>query len=288
MAAFVVPIAIALLYWTYIDDRYGFRVAVVSIALALLAMDAAASMIRVVPAEDRSVYWPTGFAFGFAGGFLAVRACVAIMGYYTRFMAPLPIDVALTMCADIAYVACGFGILLVSNTQLRHTAEKMAMFDPLTNLPNRRVLLDRLLEAEQRAVEAGRQIGVIYMDLDGFKLVNDTLGHEAGDELLRNISAAMTLKLGQGDCLARVGGDEFVILVEDVEGRAELTQLAHGLKAAVESQRIPGGAGTILTSCGFALFPDDGRTAHDVMREADAAMYHSKRERRGVGHATAH
>jgi diguanylate cyclase (GGDEF)-like protein len=175
-------------------------------------------------------------------------------------------------------------MLLASNTQMRTAAEKMALFDPLTNLPNRRMLSDRMLEAELRALDAGWKVGVIYLDLDGFKLINDTLGHEAGDEILKNVSAAMTPMLGPGDCLARVGGDEFVVLVEDLQDKAELMILAERLKAAVESQKIPGdGLSTVQTSCGIAIFPNDGESAHDVMREADTAMYRAKRQRRGSG-----
>lgn len=279
-------VSVTILYWTYVDENYGMRVAVISAVLALLAADAAASMIRRVPAEDRLVYWPTGLAFAFACTFLAVQAGAAFMGYYSRYLAPMPLEIPLTICANIAYVGCGFGMLLVSNTQLRHIAERMAMFDPLTNLPNRRVLLDRLLEAEYRALRKGRQLGVIYLDLDGFKVVNDTMGHQAGDELLRNIGSAMMPVLGPGDCLARVGGDEFVVVVEDLEGREELTMLAERLKAAVENEKIPGhGTKTVRASYGIAIFPADGGSAHDVMREADSAMYDAKRQSRNVGHA---
>lgn len=286
VSAAVAAVAGTILYWTYVDENYGMRVAVISIVLALLAADAAASMIRRVPVEDRLVYWPTGSAFAFAGAFLAVQAGVAFGGYYSRYLAPMPIEIPLTICANIAYVGCGFGMLLVSNTQLRHTAERMAMFDPLTNLPNRRVLLDRLLEAEYRALGKGWQLGVIYLDLDGFKIVNDTMGHQAGDELLRNIGHAMMPVLGPGDCLARVGGDEFVVVVEDVEDRRELTILAERLKAAVENEKIPGhGTKTVRASYGIAIFPADGNSAHDVMREADSAMYDAKRQNRGTGHA---
>ncbi len=285
LTAYSVPIAIGVIYWSYMSDNYGMRVAIVSAGLALLTTDAAISMIRSVQAEDRVVYWPTGLAFAFGAVFLTVRTGAAILGYYnTASPSTIPIEIPLTICSNLAYVGCGFGMLLVANAKLRHAAETMALYDPLTNLPNRRVLLDRLLEAEHRAKQNGWRLGVIYLDLDGFKMVNDTLGHQAGDELLKNVSAAMTPVLGTGDCLARVGGDEFVVVVEDVEGRHELAMLAERLRKAVEAQRIPGGGGdTVRTSYGFAIFPDNGVSAHDVMREADSAMYHAKRQTRAAG-----
>ena len=157
----------------------------------------------------------------------------------------------------------------------------MAFFDPLTNLPNRRSLLDRLLQAEHRAIATGRKLGVVYLDLDGFKGINDTLGHEGGDNLLREVSTAMTRSLGPGDFLARVGGDEFVILVEDLRDRGELAVVAQRLSAAVEGETILGRiTRQVRASCGTAVFPDDGDRAHDVMREADSAMYHAKRRQR--------
>jgi diguanylate cyclase (GGDEF)-like protein len=276
------------LYWMYGHDSFGMRVGVISAAQVVLAVDASVSMFRRVPADDRRTYWPTAASFAFTAGFIGVRSVAAFAGHYgNSLLAPVPIEIPLSFCAAVAFVGCAFGMLLASNTHMRHTAERMALFDPLTGLPNRRVLLDRLLEAEQRAVQSGSQLGVIYMDLDGFKLVNDTLGHGVGDDLLRNVSAAMMPMLGPGDCLARVGGDEFVALVEDVEGQHELSILAGRLKAAVEGERIPGRNGNVRVSCGTALFPDDGHTAHDVMREADMAMYHAKRQRRAPAHNAA-
>jgi diguanylate cyclase (GGDEF)-like protein len=238
--------------------------------------------MRNVSRHERATYWPTGLALLFTAGFLGVRTVAAFRGYYgTDFLAPVPLEIPLSFCADIAFVGCAFGMLLASNTKMRMASEKMALFDPLTNLPNRRMLVDRLLEAELRAIETGWQVGVIYLDLDGFKSVNDTLGHEAGDRLLVGVSNAMTPILRPEDCLARVGGDEFVVVVENVRSRGDLATLAARLKGAVESQVIPGRErARIQTSCGIAIFPIDGDSAHDVMREADTAMYLAKRKKR--------
>ena len=256
-----------------------------SAAFALLTCDAALSMLRGVPARDRAVYWPTGIAFGFAAVYLAARAAVALSGGYgSNLLSPVPMELATTICGNVAYCGCAFGMLLASNAQLRYDAEKLALYDPLTSLPNRRLLLDRLLEAERRVLSEGGRLGVIYLDLDGFKQINDTLGHEAGDELLRNVSLAMARVLRADDCLARIGGDEFVVLIERVEGRGQIVTLAERLKNAVESQPISGDSGaTMRASFGAAVFPGDGLSAHDVMREADAAMYHAKRRNRLAG-----
>jgi diguanylate cyclase (GGDEF)-like protein len=278
-------VAALFLYWLIVRDVFAVRVAIMSASFALLMSDAAFSMLRSAPARDRAVYWPTGIAFGFAAAYLAARAAVALSGGYgSNLLSPVPMELASTICANVACCGCAFGMLLASNAQLRYDAEKLALYDPLTNLPNRRLLLDRLLEAENRALSEGTRLGVIYLDLDGFKQINDTLGHEAGDELLRNVSLAMARVLRADDCLARIGGDEFVVLIEGVEGRGHVTTLAERLKNAVESQPISGDSRTTMrASFGAAVFPGDGLSAHDVMREADAAMYHAKRRNRQAG-----
>ncbi len=282
-------VGVFFLYWLFVRDRFAFRVAGISASFALLTGDAAVSMFRKVHLRDRLIYWPTGCAFGLATVYLGARAVAASSGSYgADLLSPVPMELVSNICANIAYVGCAFGMLLASNAQLRRDAERLSLYDPLTNLPNRRLLLDRLLIAERRALAHGLQLGVIYLDLDGFKQVNDTLGHEAGDELLRNVSAAMVRVLRAEDCLARIGGDEFVALVEGVHNRAQILTLAERLTRAVASQPLAADS-TIMVraSCGAAVFPEDGLSAHDVMREADAAMYHAKRRNRLAGHASA-
>jgi diguanylate cyclase (GGDEF)-like protein len=289
LTTFSLLLAVPFLYWMFIHEDFAKRLGLISLAMATLALDAAVSMMKHVSRHERATYWPTGLALLFTAGFLATRGVAAFRGYYgSNFLAPVPLEIPLSLCADIAFIGCAFGMLLASNTKMRIASEKMALFDPLTNLPNRRMLVDRLLEAELRAIETGWQVGVIYLDLDGFKLVNDTLGHEAGDRLLKSVSNAMSPILRPEDCLARVGGDEFVVVVENVRSRGDLATLAARLKSAVENQSIPGRDRlTVQTSCGIAIFPTDGDSAHDVMREADTAMYLAKREKRNSTHLAA-
>ena len=264
-------------------DNFGMRVAALSFALAVLASDASRCMLWRVPARHRLLYWPTGFAFAFASAYLIARTLAALSGWYgaSPSSQAVPIEMATSICADITFVGCAFGMLLASNMRLKEEAETMALFDSLTNLPNRRLLLDRLLAAEHRAITSGRKLGVIYLDLDGFKLINDTLGHDVGDTFLRDVSTVMQAMLGPRDVLARVGGDEFVVLVEDLASRSDLANLAERLNGAVKSEPVSGMfSETMRASCGVAVFPDDGQSAQEVMREADLAMYHAKRQRR--------
>ncbi len=269
-------------YFLYARDPESARLGILSCALSFLAVDAARSMLRQVPARDRSTLWPIGGIFALISAPLALRALVGLSGAVNASpIPPLSVEIAWTICANAAFIICAFGMLLASNSHLRHEAEDLALFDSLTNLPNRRYFQDRLLKAEQNAESTGRKFGVIYLDLDGFKFVNDTLGHDAGDRLLRNLSTAMSAIVGPEDCLARVGGDEFVVLVEDLEDSAELTELAGRLNAAIARASVSGKPATRMrASCGIAVFPDNGRSAHDVMREADFEMFHAKRQHR--------
>lgn len=282
VALIAVAVGVFFLYWVFARDSFGARVGVISCGFALLTMDAACSMFRCVPASDRRIYWPTGVTFAFAAIYMIVRTGAAIAGAYgPGLFAPVPVELASTVCANIAYILCAFGMVLASNAQLSFEAQKMALFDPLTNLPNRRLLLDRMEEAEHAAREANVRLGIVYLDLDGFKEINDNLGHAVGDDVLRQVSSAMKNVLRYGDCLARIGGDEFVVLVEHVGSREELAILTTRVQGAVEKTALSEAlAGPVRISCGFAIFPDDGRTTQEVMRVADVAMYREKRRAR--------
>jgi diguanylate cyclase (GGDEF)-like protein len=283
VVGFVAAISVFYFCWMFVDDGFDIREGITSAVFTLLSIDAAVSMIRRVSSGDRLIYWPTGFAFVFAAAYLAVRTIVALSGAYgARFLSPVPVELASSICDSVAYIWCVFGMLIASNAQLRREAEKMALIDPLTNLPNRRSFLDRLLAAENRALATNQKFGLIYLDLDEFKLINDMLGHYAGDVLLRSISATITRILRSGDCLGRIGGDEFMVLVEDVQTRREIEGLAERLKTTVENAAVSVDfVAPVRVSCGVAMFPDDdGCSAHDAMREADAAMYRAKRQSR--------
>jgi len=267
------------LYWLFVQDSFPMRVAVASPAFCLLALDAADSMFRGVKAGERGIYWPAGCAFSLIAFDLAVRTIGAITGHYgSSFLSPVPIEIISGISSNVAYTACAFGMLMASNAALRTQYEQLAHFDPLTNLPNRRYFFERLTEAEQRSRKENTGLGLIYMDLDGFKQVNDTLGHQAGDGLLAAIGKAFSDVVGETACLARVGGDEFVVLVEKNSTRGYVAELAGDLKRAVERCALPGLP--LQLSSGIAFYPEEGCNAQEVLRAADLAMY---REKRGVG-----
>jgi diguanylate cyclase (GGDEF)-like protein/PAS domain S-box-containing protein len=163
--------------------------------------------------------------------------------------------------------------------QLQHDA----FHDALTSLPNRALFIDRLQAALARlqgAVARGHQRGlfaVVFLDVDRFKLVNDSLGHSVGDRLLIELSNALKTAVRPGDTVARLGGDEFTILLEDLEGREEAVTVAERIQAVLREPLALAGHEVFTTvSIGIALSAPGYRRAEDILRDADTAMYHAK------------
>jgi diguanylate cyclase (GGDEF)-like protein/PAS domain S-box-containing protein len=160
--------------------------------------------------------------------------------------------------------------------------ERLAGHDALTELPNRRLFQDRLDQALAQARRGGGALAVAYVDLDGFKAVNDARGHDAGDAVLALVGRRLAGAVRDQDTVARLGGDEFGVLLLDVGGVDEAMSVAAKLRAAVRAPlALPGGDAHLDASVGVALFPDHGGDADALMRAADGAMYRVKGEGRG-------
>ena len=162
---------------------------------------------------------------------------------------------------------------------------RMARTDPLTGLPNRLALEEYLPPAIARARRRGTSLALGVIDLDDFKPVNDRLGHDAGDELLRELARRLREWLRESDFIARLGGDEFVVVLEDLDSARELPQLGAALRhlhRAVETPFELNGAtaAAVDMTMGLALFPLDGEEAEALLRQADAAMYQAKQSKR--------
>jgi len=156
--------------------------------------------------------------------------------------------------------------------------ETIAHYDPLTRLPNRVLLGERLKHGLLQAVRRDNLVAVVYLDLDGFKTVNDTGGHEAGDQLLVELAGRMKHALRDGDTLARIGGDEFVAILVDLESvEACETVLQRLLQAAAEPVQLGAQRYHVSASIGVALYPHNGTDADLLLRCADHAMYQAKK-----------
>ncbi|MCU0265720.1 MAG: EAL domain-containing protein [Actinomycetia bacterium] len=186
--------------------------------------------------------------------------------------------VATTRVADHGGV---FWLSSLEDVTARREAEErlisQALHDPLTGLPNRRLLLDRLGQALARSKRDGRDVAVLFLDLDHVKRINDSLGHDAGDELLATVSQRLLDAVRATDTVSRLGGDEFVVVCEQVHDRAELERVAQRVLDAVRIPTDIGGEQVVVTaSVGVVtpLTPDD--PPQDLLRAADAAMYRAK------------
>lgn len=165
--------------------------------------------------------------------------------------------------------------LLESHRRLEH----IAGHDPLTGLPNRYLFLDRLQAALKNAERLQTQLAVLFVDLDGFKQVNDSLGHQYGDELLRQIAERLRASIRSADTVCRLGGDEFVVLLNGT-GRRGAEAVGRKLRQAVCSLFEPGATCPSLdASIGTAVFPEDGISCDSLLHVADKFMYQHKRAR---------
>lgn len=153
----------------------------------------------------------------------------------------------------------------------------LAMHDKLTGLPNRELLADRISKAAKRRSRDNLKNAVIYLDLDGFKPINDTLGHDAGDQALKEIAVRLEDSVRGSDTAARIGGDEFVVLLEGVDSKDEIEIIANRILTKInEPLDINGYSFHVGASMGVSIYPDDSEDHGELMKMADRAMYYVK------------
>jgi diguanylate cyclase (GGDEF)-like protein/PAS domain S-box-containing protein len=165
----------------------------------------------------------------------------------------------------------------IGRQRVEQRLSHVAQYDGITGLPNRTLFHDRLLQAMARARRRKSALALIFLDLDGFKEINDTLGHKAGDRLLRAVGARLKHSLREGDTVARLGGDEFTVILEDLHDRDEATSVAQKVLGALakpltlEKQEF-----AVTASAGLTVYPEDSRNVETLLKNADTAMYYAK------------
>ena len=169
---------------------------------------------------------------------------------------------------------------------------RLAYFDPLTGLPNRTQLEGELRRCVNRSARAGRAVALLLVDLDNFKLVNDSFGHGAGDRLLRRIAGRLRGVEGDSGMLARLGGDEFLILLPELaaeDAEAAARHAADEVSARLaEPFKVSSAVFHVHASIGISLFPDDAQAPVELLQHADMAMYQSKGRGRAASTVFAH
>ncbi len=171
---------------------------------------------------------------------------------------------------------------VIQSREMEHHIYHLAHHDPLTGLPNRVLLTERLSRAMALARRHGKKVGLMYLDLDRFKRVNDSLGHAVGDELLRSVATHLSACVRDTDTVCRQGGDEFVILLTEIEQPQDAAQVADTLCAQSAPPHIVAGHELPVTfSVGVSIYPDDGMDVDTLIKNADTAMYQVKANGRG-------
>ena len=179
------------------------------------------------------------------------------------------------------------GILVDITTQklLEQRLAYQAFHDPLTDLPNRALFADRVRHALARAQRQLSPLAVLFVDLDNFKVVNDRLGHDAGDELLQTVAHRLRLTLRAGDTAARFGGDEFTILLEDLAQRSDALMIANRINRSISAPiTVRGEEFKISASTGVVISATGAESDDELLRRADMAMYRAKASGKGRVH----
>ena len=235
-----------------------------------------AQVLKIVEHEQREPIrlLPTELAPGDSGSLTGHAILIRRDG------SELPVEYTAAPIRDAAGKAAGTVIVLRDITRSRELTRQMAYLaqhDFLTKLPNRLLLNDRLTQAIGFARRCGTQVAVLFLDLDHFKHINDSLGHGIGDRLLQSVAQRLLACVRSSDTVSRTGGDEFVILLAEIEHAEAAAASAEKLIAALaEPQQIAGHDLQVSTSIGISLYPQDGPDAETLIKNADLAMYHAK------------
>ncbi len=192
----------------------------------------------------------------------------------------LAVWLSLSTMRDENNLATGFIAIFHDISELKNQAEiiqHQALHDPLTELPNRLLLTDRMDVAISHAERSNEKLAVIFLDLDNFKTINDSLGHDHGDLLLREVASRLIKVVRPGDTVCRMGGDEFVVLVDNLEAKDGVRAVAKRIQQELTTAfTIKGRNLFISASLGMAFFPDDGEDSDTLIKHADLAMYQAK------------
>jgi len=198
-------------------------------------------------------------------------------------LAQLNQDLRVQALQDLKRINLRLEAEVVERKQAEEKAREMAVRDPLTGLLNRRSLIEQVEHALLLSQRQGKRFALLFLDLDKFKQINDTHGHEIGDRMLREVASRLNRAIRESDIAARLGGDEFVILLEALGSFGDIFNVANKVARALGADYDLDGVGIKSSaSIGVAIFPQDGGDVQTLLKHADLAMYHAKQNRRGT------
>lgn len=285
-ALYLLPTAIVAAYrrpWTrpvlMVSAAFAlFGLTTVGLAAHPLAMRAGALLLIYLSAAYltlRTAEWHTRGVLATALGLTLWGVKYTFVLLMTHFHPSFGMNRALLQMPE--YLVVGGSLLSMIEERLAH-AERLATHDPLTNLPNRRRFQERFAEALKEARAERTTVACLVIDVDNFKRINDTMGHSAGDALLRALAVRLAWHMSPRDVLARTGGDEFTAMLAGVSNEHYLRFVAGAMMSAVSVPvQVEGQPVDVRISMGIALSPDDADEIDDLVRLADQAMYRAKR-----------
>lgn len=193
--------------------------------------------------------------------------------YYAEIRKPCQAEIKnLTLAANLAAIA-------IEHSQAEERLNQMAHYDPLSKLPNRALFMDRLKQSLVQAKRRKQKVSLLFVDLDNFKIINDTLGHEAGDKALKEIARRLQACVREVDTAARLGGDEFTIILTEVHSKKDAALVSKKvIEALCKEIKLAGRKYFIGCSIGISLYPADSKDADSLLRNADTAMYQAKKK----------
>jgi len=200
-----------------------------------------------------------------------------VMRSHTRSVLTRLFGVGAVLFLVISYGAWQLALAITKRRIYQAQLVELALYDPLTGLPNRKLFFDRLEEGIAHTQRYGRKLGLLYIDLDGFKGVNDTMGHHAGDELLIKVGQKMKANLRKADTVARLGGDEFAVILFEIKSLEDVERVGGKIVASMcQPFKLKTGTAMIGASVGAAVFPDHEDDIDALIKGADTAMYKAK------------
>lgn len=206
---------------------------------------------------------------------------------FTRAHEELELDELFTLLMILSVAFGVFSIRRVielrEEVKVRKQAEKeirkLAYHDPLTGVANRILLMDRLTHIVALARRHERRLAILFIDLDGFKKINDTLGHKYGDEVLKNVAQRLVEAVRGFDTVSRIGGDEFIVVLEEVRDTEEVNQTTERIyDFLIKAHKLAGKEVVVTPSIGVSMFPEHGDVCDALIGHADTAMYYAKSE----------
>ena len=229
--------------------------------------------IAAVNFQRRLAHYSTG-KLAIVTGFTIWALCLLLHPWIVQYRAYA--DIA-SHVWNMQKSLISIGMILVMLEEQVSSNEWLALHDELTGLPNRRLFSDRLSVAIERADRMRSRLALLILDLNGFKMINDTLGHQAGDQVLREVSTHLRKSVRASDTLARLGGDEFIVVATELGIDQQADQLLSSVRVALDRPILVEGRSMVVSaSIGMAIYPDDANDSIRLLRVADQRMYASK------------